>query len=204
MGLQTDQRSTTAPPFAPGPLFNTDAMRYGSEGAAAEVAAILSAKSRAFLKVSGKSMLPWIRPRDVVFVRRSEISAISRGDVVVFERDGRLCIHRVISTRVSGNDARSTVALITKGDSVAAADEPVFAEHLRGKVEFLYRRGREIRLDSACRKMFGKLLAKISPASRFWLPDFCRLKNHWPLASTASYEAKELITPAAGPHRIPR
>ncbi|MGH9863966.1 MAG: hypothetical protein ACRD4H_00975, partial [Candidatus Acidiferrales bacterium] len=93
-------------------------------------------------------MLPWFRPGDIIFLRKTDLREISRGDVIVFERNGRLCMHRVITLCASHNGKKSSAWFISKGDSVAEADEPVCAEEFRGRVEFLYRHGREIRLDS--------------------------------------------------------
>jgi len=165
--------------IAPGLFRDTVAPRYSTEGGASAVIGMLQSKGRAFLKVAGKSMFPWFRPRDIVFFRRADFKFLSRGDVVVFERDGRLCMHRVLSLRISGDRESGSSSAITKGDAVADADEPISAREFRGKVEFLYRKGREIRLELLGRRLFGKFLATISPATRFWLSPFCRIKNHF-------------------------
>jgi len=164
--------------IAPGAFQDGAAPRYSTKIGASAIAGILQSKSRAFLKVAGKSMFPWFRPGDVVFVRRADFKSLSCGDVVVFERNGCLCMHRVLSLRISGDRESGSLSAITKGDAVADADEPISAREFRGKVEFLYRNGREIRLESLGRRLFGKFLATISPASRFWLFPFYRLKSH--------------------------
>lgn len=119
-------------------------------------------KSWAFLKVSGKSMFPWIRENDVVFVRSVSINSMLRGDVAAFERDGILCVHRVLA--VVRDSEADGIALITKGDAAGEKDDPLSAAGFRGKVEFVYRGSREIPIASGWRRPFGKLLALISPA----------------------------------------
>ena len=166
------------------------APRYSTESGASTVAGILQSKGRAFLKVAGKSMFPWFRPRDIVFVRRVDFKSLSRGDVVVFERNGRLCMHRVLSVRITSDREPNGLSAITKGDAVADADAPISDREFRGKVEFLYRNGREIRLESLGKRLFGKFLATISPTSRFWLSPFCRLKSQLDDVTASHCDAK--------------
>lgn len=170
MGTQDKFGDTLSELIAPGLFQDREKACYLAENGAAVVAASLNLKGRAFLRVSGKSMLPWFRPGDIVFVRKTETSQISRGNVIVFERNGCLFMHRVIRLINSHNGDESSARLIAKGDARVFADAPIGAGELCGHVEFLYRNGNEIRLASGWRKLFGKFLAAISPASRFWLP----------------------------------
>jgi len=177
MGTQDKFGDTLSEFIAPGLFQDARKARYPANNGAAAVAGALNSKGRAFLRISGKSMLPWFRPGDIVFVRKTETSHISRGNVVLFKNNGHLSMHRVIQ-RISSCDGDANRAqFITKGDWCVLADAPIGAEQLCGKVEFLYRNGNEIRLASGWRKLFGKFLAVISPASRFWLPHSCRLKS---------------------------
>lgn len=130
----------------------------------AEVSAAIQKRGWAFLRVSGKSMLPWIREGDIVFLRRVRMLEAVRGDVVVFEKNGILCVHRVLAVRgKAGCDGRN-VSFITKGDATEDADSPVSAGEFRGKVEFVYRRNKEIPISNGWRKTFGKVLGLVSPA----------------------------------------
>ncbi|HVA71988.1 MAG TPA: S24/S26 family peptidase [Candidatus Limnocylindrales bacterium] len=179
--MENQEQVNCSAPAAPAPALaifgDADPAPHSRSTDAPSVASILESRGRVFLKVSGKSMMPWIRPGDVVFVRRAAIEEMVRGDIAVFERAGCLCMHRVIFLRAFKDAGKSGAALVTKGDAVADADEPVFPQDVRGKAEFLYRGGKEIRLAFGWRKQFGKFLAAISPASRFWLPPFCRAKT---------------------------
>lgn len=169
MGTQDKFGDTLSGFIAPGLFQDARKACYPAENGAAVVARALNLKGRTFLKISGKSMLPWFRSGDIVFVRKTEISQISRGNLVVFENNGHLVMHRVIEQISPPNGDASTTRFITKGDSCALADAPIGAEEICGRVEFLYRNGNEIRLASGWRKIFGRFLAAISPASRFWL-----------------------------------
>lgn len=157
-------------------LFETASRRddqpegLSGERSRARLAGTTGIRGWAFLKVSGKSMFPWIRPDDIVFLRHVAMGEIVPGDVVVFERSGTLCVHRVLSWNPAASAPVSGGALLTKGDATADADAPVFADEFRGKVEFVYRRNREIQIARGWRKYFGKFLAMISPAVPRWRP----------------------------------
>lgn len=140
-------------------------------GSAADVTGTIRRRGWAFLRVSGKSMLPWIREGDIVFLRQTPIREVVRGDVVVFRKNGTLCVHRVLATRGHAAPGESHVSLITKGDATADADSPVSFGDVLGRVEFVYRRNREIPMASGWRRYFGKLLSLLSPATP-WLRSF--------------------------------
>ena len=78
------------------------------------------------MRVVGSSMLPAIRPGDIVMVRRGLPAEASSGDVVLFVRDARLFAHRVVERRGS--------FLVTRGDAVPAADPPVQPHEFLGFV----------------------------------------------------------------------
>ena len=78
------------------------------------------------LRVTGASMLPAIWPGDVVTIRSSRLSDVSPGDLVLFHRDRRFFVHRVLE--VCGN------SLLTRGDSVLGPDPPVSPDELLGRV----------------------------------------------------------------------
>jgi signal peptidase len=86
------------------------------------------------LRVTGSSMLPAIRPDDVLLVHDCRIDDAGPGDIILFVRHRRLFAHRVVS--------RSDALLVTQGDSVAETDAPVTAHEVLGKVIYVMRRGR--------------------------------------------------------------
>jgi signal peptidase len=85
------------------------------------------------LRVTGSSMLPAVRPGDVLLIRHCSIEEPDLGDVVLFTRQRRLFAHRVVS--------RSSACLVTQGDAIAAPDPAVSASELLGKVVGVQRRG---------------------------------------------------------------
>lgn len=149
-------------------LFDSRILQMRANSPAAEASVAIQQKGWAFLKVSGKSMFPWIREDDVVFVRCVSIASMARGDVAAFEKEGVFCVHRVL--HVTKHSANHTLSLITKGDATADKDQPVPAPAFRGKVEFVYRGNREIPIATGWRSYLGKFLALISPMLGLYKP----------------------------------
>lgn len=176
MTTKTEENHTQTHLFEGVPANDTQSSQLCAERNTAELAETIQRKGWAFLRVSGKSMFPWIRPDDLVFLRRARPEDVTRGDVIVFEKSGILCVHRVLSLQNNGA-GKSAFAFITKGDATADADDAVSLDEFHGKVEFVYRRNREIRIATGWRKYFGKFLAFISPATRWWKPASSVLKG---------------------------
>jgi signal peptidase I len=105
-------------------------------------AALVRSVGRLRMAAVGSSMLPAIRPRDLLLIRRCSMRSARVGDVVLFMRDARLFVHRVVSARGA--------QLITRGDALDTPDEPIGSAELLGRVERVVRRGRVMR-PSACR-----------------------------------------------------
>src|SRR5215469_10615752 len=57
---------------------------------AAKIAGRIRANGSVCFRAFGGSMYPWIRPGDIVFARRIEIEHARLGEVVLFERGGRV------------------------------------------------------------------------------------------------------------------
>jgi signal peptidase len=103
--------------------------------AAQLVSTLLERFGECRLRVSGRSMLPAIRPADVLLIRAVESARIAVGDVVLFARGGCLVAHRVVETRAGAR------VLITRGDANSHHDAPVTASLVVGRVEGLLRDG---------------------------------------------------------------
>lgn len=131
------------------------------------VTAALRRRGIAWVKVSGRSMIPWIRPDDVLLVRCAGVDdGVSPGQVVLFARGGRLIAHRVIGRLCVAGQA----FLETKGDATWDADAPISETELLGRVTQVFRDGRSIALETLHQAALGRLLACISPARRLWHP----------------------------------
>ncbi len=92
------------------------------------------------LRALGTSMVPAILPGDLISIQRASISRISPGEIVLFERDGRIFAHRVIGS--AGSPDRPQ--LITRGDRLCYNDPPVSAAELLGRVTSIARDRRQI------------------------------------------------------------
>lgn len=88
-------------------------------------------------RAMGSSMIPSLWPGDILNVRATDINEIRVGEIVLFERNSSLCAHRVLN--------RAGSSLVTRGDSLPAADSPVTAAELLGRVVAVHRDGTDIR-----------------------------------------------------------
>ena len=100
---------------------------------------VMRSVGEAQLTVGGASMLPSIWPGDILEIHRVGAD-LARGDIVVFARDNRLVVHRVLGV----NRERDEVILLTQGDRSPRADSPVSANELLGKVRAIRRGHRNI------------------------------------------------------------
>jgi signal peptidase I len=101
------------------------------------LAEVLDRCGEARLRVAGTSMLPSIRPADVLHIRSVDIASVRRDDVVVFEAGPRLFVHRVVQCDSHGAEP----ILITRGDMHSHDDPPVRRTQLLGRVEGQTREG---------------------------------------------------------------
>jgi signal peptidase I len=90
------------------------------------------------LRVTGWSMLPTVMPGDTLVIERISPDAVSEGDIVLFVRDRRFFVHRVVTK--GSHDA----AILTCGDAMPAVDPPVPGSNLLGRVSLILRNGQRI------------------------------------------------------------
>ena len=102
---------------------------------------VLRTSGRLRLKVTGWSMLPTVRPGDALTIDQATIDCISSGDIVLFRRDGRLFVHRVIQKS-------DNAGLITQGDGMPHSDPPVSSGEVLGKVSSIMRDGKSLEPSS--------------------------------------------------------
>lgn len=106
---------------------------------------VLRSSGRLRLQVTGWSMLPTLWPGDTLMIERAGWHGIAPGDVVLFGRDGRLFVHRVIS---KSDRLADSPGLITQGDGMPAPDPPVSSSELLGKINLICRGSRSFRPSS--------------------------------------------------------
>jgi hypothetical protein len=96
------------------------------------VAETLRISGQSRVRVMGTSMLPALRPGDILIIR-ARLAAPSPGDIVVFMRQGRLFAHRVVRVGKS--------QLITRGDALPGRDPPLRGSEALGVVAGIIRDG---------------------------------------------------------------
>jgi signal peptidase len=120
---------------------------------------VLRGHGRCRLQVSGTSMLPTLWPGDAVSIESRPLSRMGVGDIVLYERDGRFFLHRLVALPM----ACSAGMLITRGDAMPQADPPIPEDALLGVVAGV-RRGEDWvtvpKTMSRMSRLAGALLAR--------------------------------------------
>src|SRR5580700_5520094 len=78
------------------------------------------------LPAMGTSMVPAIHPGDVLSIQPVDPKEVSVGDIVVYEREGVLIVHRVVGIFA----APSAPYLVTRGDRSLRDDAPILPNEL--------------------------------------------------------------------------
>lgn len=87
------------------------------------------------VKVLGGSMLPAIRPGDLLTIESCSLQEVSIDTVVAFIRNERIFVHRVVeNAKQSGSPL-----LITRGDALDYLDDPVGEDEFLGKITGIQR-----------------------------------------------------------------
>lgn len=90
------------------------------------------------LQVRGWSMLPAVWPGDTLIIERVASNCLSKGDLVLFNRDCRLFVHRIVARDVESS------SVLTRGDAMPAPDPVVQNSELLGRVSLIVRNGKSI------------------------------------------------------------
>lgn len=115
------------------------------------------------LRVFGTSMVPFILPGDLISVRRALASEISNGDIVLYAREGRIFVHRVVRCMVSHEPSFAPEGesfLIARGDRLQHNDPPVSSSELLGKV-FSIERGNFQRRPAPCLSGWKRTIVRL-------------------------------------------
>lgn len=95
------------------------------------------------VRVTGRSMTPFIRNGEIVTINKVRPLSLQRGDLIFFRNSqGFPVLHRLIRKKYIDD----TLMFQTKGDALLSFDEPVMSHHVLGKV------GRIEKMNS-CRKL---------------------------------------------------
>lgn len=75
-------------------------------------------------------MLPAVHPGDIVWVRRLNAAGAGPGDIVLFAREERLVVHRVVEAWTNAGRPY----WITRGDTLPYTDPPISSVELLGRI----------------------------------------------------------------------
>lgn len=104
------------------------------------------------LQVTGRSMLPSLRPGDRVLVEGRHAKAILPGRIVLYVRNDDLVVHRLISRGIGG--------IVTRGDFVSHVDPVVQPDQIVGEVVAIERRGRRVAPDFTLGRRVGSWILR--------------------------------------------
>lgn len=132
----------------------------------AQIAQVLEQQGRVMMRVRGSSMLPWIKAGDIALIRRADINCLRCGDVVLFKRESRLFVHRLVEKHGTREEAR----FLAKGDAHPRPDGMVDRDLVLGRVARIYRNDKTIDLDSPLQLKLGLIISQLSRKSAYWYP----------------------------------
>jgi len=92
------------------------------------------------MQVTGASMLPTLWPGELLTIQAQSLDQVQPSEVVLFSREGRFFIHRVVRKLQIRPEAR----LITRGDALPSLDATVFPIEFLGKIVSVRRGDRDI------------------------------------------------------------
>jgi len=131
-----------------------------------QIAKLLEQQGRVYLRVHESSMLPWVRPGDVALIRCAAIDEMRCGDVVLFKRESRLFVHRLVEKHGTPGDTQ----FLAKGDAHPRPDGIVDRGLVLGRVVRLYRGDKQINLDSPRQLALARIISRLSRRSAYWYP----------------------------------
>jgi signal peptidase I len=105
------------------------------------------------LHVDGTSMLPLLKPGDVVVLQRVESHRLQKGDLVVVRREHDLVTHRLVWQRAG--------QWLTKGDNLRYMDPPIDEQAILGKVIAVERDRTIISLQGVRWQFVNRWLARL-------------------------------------------
>ena len=131
----------------------------------------LSGKT-SIIPVSGRSMLPFIRPKDRLLVSH-RIRKLHIGDVITFYDSGLLVVHRIMRLK----NQLGSILVTTKGDNSRTYDNPVSFDDILGRVVAIQRNDFTLSLDRPSMRIKGWLIATRSIFMKK-VPAFFNLGHH--------------------------
>lgn len=122
----------------------------------------------------GTSMVPAIQPGDLLSIQPVNPKEVLSGDIVVYARDERLIVHRIVRTSAGSSGA----CLVTRGDRLLRDDPPVPGDDLLGRVTRIERKQRLVNLrpfSNVAQRALCMVLRRSDRATYLFL----RIKGLW-------------------------
>lgn len=92
---------------------------------------VLNDGSTLRVKVTGRSMVPFLCGGEIALIKKVSCSHLHRGDLILFKSSrNALTLHRIIHKK----DSNGETTFLTKGDALRAFDEVVQYQNVLGKV----------------------------------------------------------------------
>jgi signal peptidase I len=117
------------------------------------------------IKVTGKSMAPFLKGGEVLTIKQEPCLSLNRGDLILYRNRYDLpVLHRIIKKRKAADE---TFRVVTKGDALFRFDEEIDSSKVMGKVCSIERSGpagkiRCINMNSKYRKALNFLIATLA------------------------------------------
>jgi hypothetical protein len=113
----------------------------------------------------------------MVSIQRATLEEISMGEIVLFQRDGRLFVHRVVGAYgKSGPNGTNEPYLITRGDRLLQDDPGVSSQELLGRVASVERNDRRVEV---AKQGSNGLIARLLRASDRFTYLYLRMCAGW-------------------------
>jgi len=129
------------------------------------------------LRVIGQSMLPSIVPGDTLLIQRKGLQQIAAGDLLLYGRENRFFVHRVVSA-INSRECGIT----TQGDALPEVDPPVLYNEVLGTVSCIFRNGNSFRPSSRLKyheRLIGVLTWKSDILARLVVLLTALLNKSW-------------------------
>ncbi len=137
---------------------------------------ILKGGSNLRIRVTGRSMVPFLNSGETVTLVRVPVSGLRRGDLIFFRNSyGAAVLHRIVR-KWRGADGRPVFQ--TMGDALSRCDNPVSAGNIIGKVCRIEKGGSQthpIDMDSFYQRKMNSLIAAVQFMRAGAYKTFCLL-----------------------------
>ena len=141
---------------------------------------ILDGGSSLRVKVTGRSMAPFLRGGEIVTIKKEPLHALRKGDLIFFKNSqGTPFLHRLIQ-KITSPDEK--IFFRTKGDALIAFDEPVQYQKVLGKVSSIEKidsvsGSKTINMESFRWRTINAIIARINLFKSYFYYALLRFKD---------------------------